>query len=63
MKDLRLAWIICAHLKSNAMVLVAGGRAVGMGSGQQTRVDATDIACSQSRQAREGRGLRERLVF
>jgi phosphoribosylaminoimidazolecarboxamide formyltransferase/IMP cyclohydrolase len=31
-------------VKSNAVVLVAGGQAVGIGAGQQSRVDAAEIA-------------------
>jgi phosphoribosylaminoimidazolecarboxamide formyltransferase/IMP cyclohydrolase len=43
-RDLELAWRVCAHVRSNAIVLVAGGMAVGVGAGQQNRVDPGDIA-------------------
>ena len=33
--DLELAWRICGHVKSNAIVLVKDGQAVGIGAGQQ----------------------------
>jgi len=42
--DLELAWRICAHVRSNAIVLVAGGMAVGVGAGQQNRVDPGELA-------------------
>ena len=32
------AWRICGHVKSNAIVLVKDGQAVGIGAGQQNRV-------------------------
>jgi phosphoribosylaminoimidazolecarboxamide formyltransferase/IMP cyclohydrolase len=43
-RDAELAWRLCGHVKSNAVVLVAGGQAVGVGAGQQSRVDAGEIA-------------------
>ncbi len=43
-RDLELAWRICAHVRSNAIVLVAAGMAVGVGAGQQNRVDPGEIA-------------------
>jgi phosphoribosylaminoimidazolecarboxamide formyltransferase / IMP cyclohydrolase len=47
-RDLELAWRICAYVKSNAVVLVAGGQAVGIGAGQQSRVDAGEIAARKA---------------
>jgi phosphoribosylaminoimidazolecarboxamide formyltransferase / IMP cyclohydrolase len=47
-RDLELAWRICAYVKSNAVVLVAGGQAVGIGAGQQSRVDAAEIAARKA---------------
>ncbi|MGD1011664.1 MAG: bifunctional phosphoribosylaminoimidazolecarboxamide formyltransferase/IMP cyclohydrolase [Acidimicrobiales bacterium] len=42
--DLELAWRICARTSSNAIVLTNEGQAVGIGCGQQNRVDAAAIA-------------------
>lgn len=42
--DLAFAWAICAHVKSNAIVLAGSGQAFGIGAGQQSRVDAAEIA-------------------
>jgi phosphoribosylaminoimidazolecarboxamide formyltransferase/IMP cyclohydrolase len=43
-RDLELAWRVCARTSSNAIVVVAGGQAVGIGAGQQSRVEAAEIA-------------------
>ncbi|MBA2667112.1 MAG: bifunctional phosphoribosylaminoimidazolecarboxamide formyltransferase/IMP cyclohydrolase [Trueperaceae bacterium] len=47
-RDLELAWVVGAYTLSNAIVLVEGGRAVGIGAGQQSRVDAADVAASKA---------------
>ena len=46
MADLELAWTIAAHTKSNAVVLVSDGAAVGVGAGDQSRVGAVARALS-----------------
>ena len=38
--DLRLAWTVAAHTKSNAVVIAKDGMAVGIGAGDQSRVGA-----------------------
>ncbi len=47
-RDLELAWTVCAATQSNAVVLAADGRAVGVGAGQQSRVDAGDLAARKA---------------
>jgi phosphoribosylaminoimidazolecarboxamide formyltransferase/IMP cyclohydrolase len=42
--DLELAWRVVAKVTSNAIVLVQGGQAVGIGCGQQNRRDAGRLA-------------------
>jgi phosphoribosylaminoimidazolecarboxamide formyltransferase / IMP cyclohydrolase len=42
--DLALAWSVAGHVKSNAIVLARDGRVVGVGAGQQSRVDSVRIA-------------------
>jgi phosphoribosylaminoimidazolecarboxamide formyltransferase / IMP cyclohydrolase len=42
--DLALAWSVARHVKSNAIVLARDGRVVGVGAGQQSRVDAVRLA-------------------
>ena len=47
-RDLELAWRVCGHVRSNAIVLVAGGMAVGVGAGQQNRVDCGRLAVEKA---------------
>jgi phosphoribosylaminoimidazolecarboxamide formyltransferase/IMP cyclohydrolase len=47
-RDLELAWRVCAHVRSNAIVLVADGMAVGVGAGQQNRVDCGRLAVEKA---------------
>ena len=44
LRDLELAWIVCKHVKSNAIVFARGEATVGVGSGQMNRVDSVRIA-------------------
>ncbi len=47
--DLDLAQRLVKHTKSNAVVLVRRGQSVGIGSGQQSRIDAARIAIDKAR--------------
>jgi phosphoribosylaminoimidazolecarboxamide formyltransferase / IMP cyclohydrolase len=42
--DAELAWRVCARTTSNAIVLAKSGQIVGVGCGQQNRVDAAGLA-------------------
>lgn len=42
--DLKFAWHVCKHVKSNAIVLARSGMAVGVGAGQMSRVDSVHLA-------------------
>jgi phosphoribosylaminoimidazolecarboxamide formyltransferase / IMP cyclohydrolase len=46
--DLALAWSVAGHVKSNAIVLARDGRVVGVGAGQQSRVDSVRIAVAKA---------------
>jgi phosphoribosylaminoimidazolecarboxamide formyltransferase/IMP cyclohydrolase len=46
--DLRFAWAVCRHVKSNAIVLVKDQTLVGVGAGQMSRVDAVEIAIKKA---------------
>ena len=46
--DLSLAWSVCAHVKSNAVVIVKEGMLVGSGAGQMSRIDSTELAISKA---------------
>ncbi len=47
-RDLALSWKVCARTTSNAIAVVNGGQAVGVGAGQQSRVMAAEIAVSKA---------------
>jgi phosphoribosylaminoimidazolecarboxamide formyltransferase / IMP cyclohydrolase len=42
--DLDFAWRVCKHVKSNAIVYAKNGATLGIGAGQMSRVDASEIA-------------------
>ena len=46
--DLAFAWRACRAVKSNAILLAAGGAAVGVGMGQVNRVDAAKLAVARA---------------
>jgi phosphoribosylaminoimidazolecarboxamide formyltransferase / IMP cyclohydrolase len=52
--DLRFAWLVCKHVKSNAIVLARGGMSVGVGAGQMSRVDSVHMAVRKA--GERGRG-------
>ena len=54
MNGLELAWIICAHVKSNAIVLTNESQSVGIGAGQMSRVDAAKVAIMKSTLSTDG---------
>jgi phosphoribosylaminoimidazolecarboxamide formyltransferase / IMP cyclohydrolase len=47
--DLLFAWRVCKHVTSNAIVLVKDLQTVGIGAGQQSRVDAVRLALEKAR--------------
>ncbi len=48
MADLDLAWRVCRHVRSNAIVLVKQGVVVGVGAGQMSRVDSARLAVGKA---------------
>ncbi len=50
MEDLKFAWIICKHTKSNAIVIAKDKMVVGVGAGQMSRVDSTIIAIKKAKE-------------
>jgi len=47
-RDLLVAWRVCRHVKSNAIVIVHDGMAVGVGAGQMSRVEAAELAVARA---------------
>jgi phosphoribosylaminoimidazolecarboxamide formyltransferase/IMP cyclohydrolase len=57
--DLRFAWRVVKHVKSNAIVYAKGGATVGIGAGQMSRVDSARIAAWKARDAAAAAGVAE----
>jgi phosphoribosylaminoimidazolecarboxamide formyltransferase/IMP cyclohydrolase len=55
MRDLRFAWLVCKHVKSNAIVLAKDNALLGAGAGQMSRVNSAQLA-TQLAQAYGGGG-------
>lgn len=51
MEDLLFAWRVAKFVKSNAIVYCGGGRTLGIGAGQMSRVDSARIASIKAQQA------------
>ncbi|MER9298862.1 bifunctional phosphoribosylaminoimidazolecarboxamide formyltransferase/IMP cyclohydrolase [Mesorhizobium sp. M0621] len=62
MADLKFAFRIAKHVKSNAIVYVKAGATVGIGAGQMSRVDSSRIAARKALGAAEAAGLAEPLT-
>jgi phosphoribosylaminoimidazolecarboxamide formyltransferase/IMP cyclohydrolase len=48
MNDLRFAWLVCKHVKSNAIVVAGGGMLLGAGAGQMDRPSAARLAVAKA---------------
>ena len=48
LRALRFAWVICKHVKSNAIVYAREGQLVGVGAGQMSRVDSVKIGAMKA---------------
>lgn len=56
MADMKLAFRIAKHVKSNAIIYVKDGATVGIGAGQMSRVDSSRIAARKAQDAAETAG-------
>lgn len=52
--NLRFAWAVCRHVKSNAIVFVRDGMLVGTGAGQMSRLDSCWIAAYKAGDRSQG---------
>ena len=48
LRAMQLAWTVCKHVKSNAIVLANELQTIGVGSGQMNRVDSVRIAAMRA---------------
>ncbi|MFC1510935.1 bifunctional phosphoribosylaminoimidazolecarboxamide formyltransferase/IMP cyclohydrolase [Candidatus Margulisiibacteriota bacterium] len=63
MEDLFFAWGVVKHVKSNAIVLIKNGQAIGVGAGQMSRIDAAELAVKRSRKPVAGAVLASDAFF
>lgn len=61
--ELLFAWQACKHVRSNAIVITAGGGTVGIGGGQTSRVDAVEIAARKAGDRAKGAVLASDAFF
>jgi len=60
---LHFAWLVCKHVKSNAIVLANGTAVVGVGAGQMSRVDSVQIAVKKAGDRSKGAVLASDAFF
>ncbi|MGH7686723.1 MAG: bifunctional phosphoribosylaminoimidazolecarboxamide formyltransferase/IMP cyclohydrolase [Candidatus Dormibacteria bacterium] len=53
-RDLLTAWRVVRHVKSNAIVVVRDGMALGVGAGQMSRVEAAELAVQRAGERANG---------
>jgi phosphoribosylaminoimidazolecarboxamide formyltransferase/IMP cyclohydrolase len=54
MQNMRLAWKVCKHVKSNAIVFARDGATLGVGAGQMSRVDSVKLAVMKAQSPLQG---------
>ncbi|MCR9136898.1 MAG: bifunctional phosphoribosylaminoimidazolecarboxamide formyltransferase/IMP cyclohydrolase [Alphaproteobacteria bacterium] len=59
MRDLKFAFRVAKHVKSNAIVYVKNSATVGIGAGQMSRIDSSRIAARKAEDAAEALGQAE----
>ena len=62
LSDMRFAFRVAKHVKSNAIVYAKNGATVGVGAGQMSRVDSSRIAAWKAAEAAKAAGLPETLA-
>lgn len=63
MRDLRFAFKVAKHVKSNAIVYAKDGATVGVGAGQMNRLDSSRIAAMKAAEAASAAGLDQSLAI
>jgi phosphoribosylaminoimidazolecarboxamide formyltransferase/IMP cyclohydrolase len=61
--DLKFAFRVAKHVRSNAIVYAKDGATVGIGAGQMSRVDSARIAALKARDAAKAAGRNEPLTM
>ncbi len=63
MDDLRMAWLVAKHTKSNTIILVKNKRILGVGAGQMNRVESGLLAMKQAGEEAQGAVLASDAYF
>lgn len=63
LEDLRVAWLVAKHTKSNTIVLVKGRRIVGVGAGQMNRVESGQLAYKHAGAESKGSAMASDAFF
>jgi phosphoribosylaminoimidazolecarboxamide formyltransferase / IMP cyclohydrolase len=63
LEDLRIAWLIAKHVKSNTIVLVKNSRLVGVGAGQMNRVQSGMLAIKMAGDDAKGSAMASDAFF
>lgn len=50
LSNLKFAWVVCKHTKSNAIIYVKDKKAIGVGAGQMSRIDSAKIAAMKAKE-------------
>ena len=62
-RALQLSWTVCKHVKSNAIVFCSPEKAIGVGAGQMSRIDAVEIAVKRARFELQGTAVGSDAFF
>jgi len=63
LKSLLFAWKVCKHVKSNAILIAKGTTTAGIGAGQMSRVESTEIAIKKAGSRTKGASLASDAMF
>src|ERR1700688_193346 len=61
--DLKFAWKVCKHVKSNAIVFAKDRATLGVGAGQMSRVDSVKIAVMKAQNSLKGTAVASDAFF
>ncbi len=62
-RALQFAWVVCRHVKSNAIVYARSDRTLGIGAGQMSRVDSARIGIEKAQAPLAGTAMASDAFF
>lgn len=63
LEDLRIAWLVAKHVKSNTITLVKNRTLIGVGAGQMNRVESGHLAIKQAGREAKGAAMASDAFF